>query len=344
MDDDLFIRLERYVTEAYPDRFHPQVKEMTRINEGWESDVYTFQMVYGSQDAPQSEDLILRIYPGDDAQQKSAGEYRSLAMLHKAGYPVPQVYRLDRSGAIIDRPFMLMERILGRPMWSMFGNADDATLRKLLVQFCQLFVQLHTLDWRPYVEDARLYETGDPHAAIDRQFAGWQRVMQNFSHPDFEAVIQWLLDRRAEILCPRPSLIHWDFHPNNILVRADGSAVVIDWTGMDISDARFDLAWTLLLMTSYEGEQVREAILREYERQLGHPVEQLEFFDVAACLRRLASIAISIMAGAEKMGMRPGAQAKMQQREPVQRVYNLLVDRTGIRMPVIEQLLASFDK
>jgi hypothetical protein len=47
-------------------------------------------------------------------------------------------------------------------------------------------------------------------------------------------------------------------------------------------------------------------------------MEQLDFFDVAVCLRRLYSIATSITAGAEEMGMRPGAENIIQeQREPI---------------------------
>ena len=32
--------------------------------------------------------------------------------------------------------------------------------------------------------------------------------------------------------CRHPALVHGDFHPNNILLREDGSAVVIDWAGL----------------------------------------------------------------------------------------------------------------
>lgn len=30
---------------------------------------------------------------------------------------------------------------------------------------------------------------------------------------------------------------------------------VIDWTDLQVSDSRFDLAWTLMLITAYEGEE-----------------------------------------------------------------------------------------
>ncbi len=341
MSDDIPERLLNYLLQTYPERSEPQVVGLNRINEGWESDVYAFQMLYGPAGQRQAEDLILRIYPGNDAQPKSSHEYDSLSLLHKAGYPVPQVYRLDQSGKFFDKPFMIMEKIDGSPMWPMFGKVDVPTIRRLLEQFCRLYVDLHTLDWRPFVPNPREFEPEDPHGILDRQFAGWLTFVKNFSHSDFDPFLQWLMDHRSQVSTQPASIIHWDFHPNNILVRADGSAVVIDWTGTDITDARFDLAWTLLLLHSYEGPRMREFVLWEYQRQLGRQVENLEFFDVAACLRRLFSIFMSMSEGAEKLGMRPGAQAQMAQKEPILRVYNLLLERTGIQIPVVEKFLAS---
>ena len=38
---------------------------------------------------------------------------------------------------------------------------------------------------------------------------------------------------------------------------------------MDISDSRFDLAWTLLLMSTHGDPEIRGLILREYKRLSG---------------------------------------------------------------------------
>ena len=341
MSKDVQRRLQEYLLQGYPDRVDQRVVRLTRIKEGWESDVYSFRMLYGPARKRRFEDLILRIYPGDDALPKSSREYRSMSLLNRVGYPVPQVYRLDTSSAFFAKPFMIMEKIDGRPKWSMIGAKDNATRQKLLAQFCGLFVWLHTLDWRSYVEEASQYEPGGPQGVIDRQFAIWQGVVQNFQHSEFELLMQWLMDHRSQVSSEPASIVHNDFHPNNILVRADGSAVVIDWTNFDITDYRFDLSWTLLLFLCYNGPQGREVVLREYERQLGRRVENLEFFDVTACVRRLFSIIVSVSEGAEKLGMRPGAQAQMVQIEPIRRIYNLLLERTGIKLPVVERLIAS---
>jgi aminoglycoside phosphotransferase (APT) family kinase protein len=152
--------------------------------------------------------------------------------------------------------------------------------------------------------------------------------------------VDWLQERRDLLPCPEPSVVHWDFHPSNILLRAGGSPVVIDWAGLQVTDARLDLAWTLLLTSAYAGAEWRDPILHEYERLAGAKVDQIELFEVLACARRLFDVTVSLSEGPERLGMRPEAVAMMrQQREPLQRVYDLLQARTGLRVEAVEAVL-----
>ena len=160
--------------------------------------------------------------------------------------------------------------------------------------------------------------------------------------PDFLPIVEWLEKRRDDVPCPRPSVTHQDYHPENVLVRDDGSAVIIDWTSIAISDARFDLAWTLVLVSSYEGTEWRNRMLQEYERLAGAKVEQIEVFEIAACAKRLTSVVISLADGPEKLGMRPDAVKMMrQQLGALEKVYELLLERTGIRIAAAEELFAA---
>ena len=116
--------------------------------------------------------------------------------------------------------------------------------------------------------------------------------------------------------------------------------VVIDWTQLEISDARFDLAWTLLLVGTQQGPQWRNRILHEYERLWGDKVVAIEYFEVVACVKRLASVAMVLSGNAEKVGMRSDAAGMIrEQLGPLRKVYDLLVERTGIAAPEIEEFL-----
>jgi hypothetical protein len=62
---------------------------------------------------------------------------------------------------------------------------------------------------------------------------------------------------------------------------------------------------------------------------------------LAACVKRLLSVVVSLSDGAEKLGMRPGAEAAMrEQMGALHRVYDLLLERTGIRVAEVERLFA----
>jgi aminoglycoside phosphotransferase (APT) family kinase protein len=117
---------------------------------------------------------------------------------------------------------------------------------------------------------------------------------------------------------------------------------VIDWTQFEVSDPRFDLAWTMTLIGSAEGNQVRERIRRTYERMTGAPVTNLDPFEVFACAKRLASVTLSLSAGAEQLGMRAGAEAMMRRQLPALRtVYDRLQGLTGLHIPEVELLLCA---
>jgi aminoglycoside phosphotransferase (APT) family kinase protein len=336
-------RLQTYCERAFPAKQGVRVSDLTSISAGWESDIYSFDVEHGSAEDRRREALILRIYPGDDAHEKSGREFHGMSQLHKAGYPVPQVLVLERENSPFGKPFVIMERIKGQMLWPLLFGSTGERQQELLTQFCDLFVQLHRLEWQLFVDDASKYDTGNPYTFVDRELSKFRRFLARFPQPGFVPVLEWLEARRDQVDCLRPSPIHMDFHPGNVLLRDDGSAVVIDWTGLDISDSRFDLAWTLLLVGTHEDEEWRDLVLQEYERLAGIRVEQIAYFDVAACARRLFSVVVSLSEGPEKLGMRPGAVSMMkQQMGSIKRVYDLLQERAGIRVSEVDRLLAQF--
>ena len=81
-------------------------------------------------------------------------------------------------------------------------------------------------------------------------------------------------------------------------------------------------------------------MLEEYERLMGHQIEQLEFFEVIACFKRLFDITVSLSNGATTLGMKPDAEEEMKQQiNRIQAVYDQLQERIGRPLPEIERLL-----
>jgi aminoglycoside phosphotransferase (APT) family kinase protein len=334
--------LLRVYADAYLTRRHVQVVDCSALaTDGWESDLYTCDIEYEEYGERRREPAILKLYHGDNAGAKAEREFAGLRHLTQAGYPVPRPFIYDAADATLGRPFVLMERVAGRELRDVVAEADPGEQQQLLTLFCRLFVDLHALDWRAFVPNSAAYH---PQSHI----RGWldlaERYVADLPVPTdtFAPVFAWLRARVAEVECERLSVVHRDFHGGIVLLRQDGSPIVIDWTAIEVSDYRFDLAWTLLLSSTYGQPEVRELILAEYERLAGRPVEQLAFFDVTACARRLVDIATTLGAGAQMSGMRPEAEAAIRrQAEHVRRVYALLRGRIGQPLLALERILAT---
>lgn len=145
-------QLQDYYREAFPQCPYARVSDLVPMNEGWESIIYAFKLVSDPKLGSQSQNQILRVYPGTDAHHKSQREYEGLQALYRVGYPVPQVFHLAREHSPFDgRPFLIMEQIEGEMMWPVLDRARPDQAAALITQFCELFVQLHALDWHDFV-------------------------------------------------------------------------------------------------------------------------------------------------------------------------------------------------
>jgi len=332
--------LQKHLRSKSPDLLVLQISNLTDITTGWENDMYAFDLITSHNGVSARDELVLRIYPGDDALEKSTHEFNSIRLLEQSGYPVPHVWFLEQDLQILGRPFVIMERIDGKQMWPVLEHAQPEQRDGLIQQFCELFVRLHTLDWRPFMEQSATQAFADPYFLIDHWLQQAQSYLKQFPDTGLSPILSWLAEHRDSLPCTRPSVVHSDFHPGNILLKPDGSAVVVDWPGLQVTDARFDLAWTLLLAFAYLGRSWRDQILSEYERIQGLAVDQIEVFEVSACARRLFDISVSISEGAQKLGMRPEAvQSMLEQKAALTRVYELLVHHSGIRIMEIERLI-----
>jgi len=341
-ENDIKGSLLSFHQAKFPSKENTRLLDLARIGEGWENDVYAFRIEYDEAGERKSEDLILRIYPGDDALEKSAREFKTMKRLRELGFPVPKVVLLESDRSPFGKPFVIMERIHGRLMGDVFLESPRWKRRELIALFCKMFVNLHSLKWQRFVPDASVYTALSPPEFMQRRLSQAQEHFHSLKKKEFDRVFDWLKERTPDIGFGRLSLVHWDYHPWNILVRDDGEAFVIDWSGAEVLDFRFDLGWTLLLVSTHAHRRLGKAVLREYERIAGVRIEHVEYFEVAACLRRLFAALVSLTDGPARVGMRPGAEAEIRQHAlPLRRVYAVLRRRTGIRIREIEVLLSN---
>ena len=335
-------RLAEYYDRHYLDRENLVISEVKEITMGWETELYSFNVEFKEGGHLVKEERVVRLYPGNYAAQRAAKEFMVMSTLSGAGYPVPEVFHLEEDDSTLGKPFIVMERIRGRNMTGDFLEGSQEKRAYLTSLFMKLFVDLHNLD------GPRLFPgdcfAGDTAGYVNRILDGGRWDVEHHGIGWLSPVVEWLDDHKAGVSRENLSIIHRDFHPDNIMIREDGSPVVIDWGAVEAGDFRDDLAWTILLMSTYSDPSFREAILRGYQEISGRKVRDFEFFEVMAIFRRVRDVSVSFIGGPEEMGMRSGALEKMRQdSEHLQKVYSLLRERTGLRIPEFEDLLNAIE-
>src|SRR3972149_6515130 len=332
--------LEQYLQAKFSDKPALSFVRLNKLTDGWESDNYLLTVEFG--EVPRTRtDWVCRIYSGVGRQAKAVQQVKSRERRRTTSYPVPQDLLLEAEHSPVDRPLIIMEYIQGEVMWDLLDKATADRQVQLIDQFCRLFVQLHALDWKQFDNSLPEY---NPFFFIDSWLNEARCKLQNFPEVDGSPFLEWVAARRTLFSCEHPSPVHQDFHPGNILFRGDESAVVIDWTNFAVTDARFDLAWTLVLAHAHGWPGLRTQILQGYQRHSGKQVEQIEAFEAIACVRRLLDLTVSLTQGAQRMGMNSKAVEMMRSSmDAHRRVYRLFFERTDLHFETFDNLFGKSD-
>ena len=199
----------------------PKVNLRDVIDKGWESEIYVYDLRYGPLSDRFSVKRALRLLTGANFAT-AKGEYKTLTLLREAGYPVPQVYDLGEPGQIFLQPFIIMQYIQPGEQAYRLPETSEGD-QKSLQAFVALFRQLHTLDWRPFVENPdELDPPGQPYYHFDRQLKIFADYFSRAELTCLDPAMVWLAEQRERTACNFASIVHYDFHSDNILEDKDG--------------------------------------------------------------------------------------------------------------------------
>ena len=344
-ETELRSKLSDYLKAQGLFKGHGGVVDLAMIAQGWETEIYSFGLERDVDDETHAKTLVLRMYNGEGTEGKSTKEFKAMAKLHGLKFPTAKVYHLETNRSVLGKPFVIMEKIDGQSMGKLIITSPRKTGEEMIRLFCRIFVDLHGLDTGQFLSDRSLfpdpsfYDT--PEHYMKNLLNNARPVLVHFSDTGFDQVLDWIGKNMKTISKGRMSPIHLDYHFDNVLIRNDGRPFVIDWTNFDIMDYRLDLAWTLLLVSTYGHPEARDYILGTYGDIAGNEVHDIEYFEALAAARRLHDIFMSLKMGPEKLGMRPEATEMMKQGDHIKRVVEVLRDRTGITFRGFDKLLQS---
>jgi len=328
--------LEEYLDSINDRRTNHSVKSISEINMGWETELFTFQSHFTENNAPVTEDLVLRVFSGDGAALKASKEYHLMKKLYNIGYPVPPVYNLETSRKYIGKPFIIMKRIIGRTLDATYQNESTQELQEGISRLMQLFVKLHSLDVSEF-RDVPNLSFSDSVQLYLNYFTDTRDRLAPWMTP----VIDWINENKPDEMSDYQSLCHMDYHGMNVMIDEYDQPYVIDWGAARIGDPRLDVAWTILLYCTFGGPMFREPLIESYEN-LGGKLECLEFFDVMATARRISDL-INVVADSDSVDLKPEVVEMMRKsKDHYNKVHDFLEEKTGLRLNELDKLLTSF--
>jgi aminoglycoside phosphotransferase (APT) family kinase protein len=190
-------------------------------------------------------DLIVRIMPDTGvAERETIVQQEVVAQ----GFPAPRVRMTGTAEDGLGRPFMVMDRVPGRPpLPEVTGTGALAGVGRAAIRLPDLLARtaahLHSLDPAPL----RRSLAQVPGAIVDVN--GFLALLEERAggadRPDLVRAARRMAGTRPA--SDREAICHGDLHPFNLLVDGD-RVTVIDWSLGMIADPAFDLAFTALTM------------------------------------------------------------------------------------------------
>lgn len=299
---------------------------------GWETTVFEFATAAESSRLPQMPSrvpLVLRFYQGPFADPKGARENFTIAKLSGVGFCVPKPYAYEPDHRVLGAPFLIMQRLEGGPLFATrsFPSAFK-TFSLGFFGFVRAQVRLHRMELRKSGLDEipRAYAPEGTDAStplLDRMLKIIGQRIEQGPLPGLEEAHARLAERAGEFRLAPLSLLHLDYHPQNVVVSGLRVTGVIDWVNTDIGDRHLDAATTAAILSSSALEHPRwmrdnvagnslRALFTSLYVPLYHAMAPLDFerfryCQAVAALLRLSMLGMMRARGAEVVGFRPEA-------------------------------------
>ncbi|MCM3127534.1 phosphotransferase family protein [Paenibacillus provencensis] len=227
---------------------------MTPLEAGLEAEV--FQIVPDEED----DSLVLKIW-NRDSRPDIRRQYKLLELLHSHGLPVsrPLGWGYDLNGNQV-----LLTPYDGAPV-TRLGAAVVRELAKMLTDLHKLPVEMEYSDLLPKYDFMSYF-----YPAIDQ-------------HEDIKRLLIPLLEL-ADL--NHHCVIHGDFNLGNIL-ELEGQYKIIDWTNGQLGDARYDIAWSVIVMRIYAGDRNASVYRAACLSETAYADKELDLFEAIATLRWL---------------------------------------------------------
>lgn len=278
--------LLNYLRQKFANPTLIYVRPPQPLSGGFETKIFSFQLQ--GDDFPLTDPMALRLYSENHFSGIAAWESGIQKAVNKAGYPAAEVYLSCQDKSILGGEFYIYKMIPGTPL--MFSAPEEVTQK-----MGESHADLHGIDPTPLIES--MHASGYTNFGVNFDYSLGEMMEFAHSHDWAMEGVQWLIENKPES-SDSPVVCHGDFHALNILVDQGKVSGVVDWGGLRIADAEFDVANTLVLVSipikyvsaSWEGfagidwNVAAEIYLKAYLEKRELVKENLDYFKARRCL------------------------------------------------------------
>jgi aminoglycoside phosphotransferase (APT) family kinase protein len=297
---------------------------------GWETEIFEFTLAGPSSrltDLDATTAVVLRLYQGAQADEKGAHEASTMRALYARGYPIPQPYLYEPSHEPLGAPFLIMKKVDGFPLFSTRSFLSAFKIFSMgFPDFVRCQVKLHRQPFSLGLENlspACPAGTLSNAPLLDRMLAVIADRIERGPLPGLHNAFTKVLERAGGFRNAPESVVHMDYHPQNVIVRGFRVEGVIDWVSADRGDRHLCAATTSAILASsamdhprwmrdnVAGNSLRRLFAALYI-SLYHSLAPMElarfrYCQSVAALHRLSMFGLMRRRGPEAAGFRPQA-------------------------------------
>jgi len=171
-------------------------------------------------------DYAVKVFDEDYAKPDVLNEALNQARVENIGINVPKVIEVKT----VDGKWAIVSEFIEGKTLAQLMQENPEKLDTYLEMFVDLQMQVHS---------AKCPMLGKLKDKMNRKI----------SEADLDATTRYELHTRLESMPKHTKVCHGDFNPSNIIVKADGTPYILDWSHVTQGNASADVARTYLLFT-----------------------------------------------------------------------------------------------
>lgn len=196
-------------------------------------------------------------------------EYRVLHALNGKGTRAPAAIAMDRDGAIVGAPSIVLQRMPGQANAVKFLNLAPETGVAMTLDLADVVADLHAVPWDAAAFDPLLQGCSARDIARGQIEHWYQTFLEQRMEPlpAMKALFGWLGENLPDP--QRIRLVHGDLRPGNFLYEGNRVTALLDWEMTHLGDPVEDLGWIFRPLWSPERFVSLRDFVARYSQRAG---------------------------------------------------------------------------